>query len=138
MPQTTITTTRATTAPARRRNANLIPVVKSMRLTYVGSPDSGRVRWECWSATSLCGTWEFERVEDEQTSWFVTHAVIGYSLNVPYGTLSAARKSIRDGSTLRLLIVQASADAGSEQCPMSVRINAARALAQLAALVEAR
>jgi len=106
-------------------------VVKSMRATFIGGPDSGKTRQECWHATSIDGLWSYERVEDEGTTWYVTHNPSGYTGDQPYGTLTSARRATHSGAALVQMIQECTEIADNEQWPAHVRKDAERSLARL-------
>lgn len=135
MTQTTIAATTTTTAPRCRATAAMTPVFKKTRNTFIGGPDSGRTRRECWSATSADGTWLYERMEDEGTSWYVTYLPTGYCGDTPYGTLTSARRATHSGTALQRMINECAEVATNDRWPADCRADAK---CQMAALLASR
>ena len=71
---------------------------KIMRPTFVGGPDSGRTRKECWGATSTCGTWKYDREDAPGTPWTITHIPTGRTLAAT--SLLAARRWTGSGNAV--------------------------------------
>lgn len=75
------------------------PVTKTMYATFVGGPDSGKSRKECWEARTTDGRWLIERVEEPGTPWHVYQLVGGAAVRFAnsFSTLRKARISIASG-----------------------------------------
>lgn len=134
MTQTTITLTApaAFTRPARATTP-MTPVTKTMRTTFIGDPASGRTRRECWGAKSTDGVWQYERMEDEGTTWYVTHLPTGYCGDTPYGTLASARRATRSGTALQCMIDECAEIANNDRWPTDCRAYAERQMTALIA-----
>ena len=78
---------------------NLAPVTKTYFETFIGGPDSGRTRKECWRAVTRDGRWLIERIEDTGTPWVVVELVNGKAVREAgmFGTLRRARLAIAAG-----------------------------------------
>jgi hypothetical protein len=59
----------------------------------------GRTRRECWNATTLDGTWGFDRLELPGTPWEITYVPLRVTVGLA-GTLKSARQ-IAAGMTTR-------------------------------------
>lgn len=130
MTQTTITPA-AFIRPARRTTTPMTPVIKIKRTAFIGSPDSGRTRSECWGAKSTDDMWEYERIEDDGTSWYVTHLPTGYTCDQPYGSLTSARRATHDGTATQRMIDEFAEIANSDLWPADCRLAAERKILAL-------
>lgn len=126
------TTTTPWTAGAMNITS-LAPIIKTMRTTYIGGPDSGRTRNECWEARSTDGTWGFERIEDVGTSWRVTHLPSGYTCDTPYHSLTSARRAVQRGLTLRSMVKDCQETIRDSRLPEDMRQSAEAQLSVLLA-----
>lgn len=98
-------TTAPATTPAhhtRRPRTPMTPVIKTMRLTFVGGP-GGRTRKECWSAISTDGVWAYDRLEDVGTYWCIQHRPSRYCGQTLYRSLDAARAATHSGAALETM-----------------------------------
>jgi hypothetical protein len=132
MTQTTITTGFAPRS-SRSDRAPMTPVVRQTTITYIGGPSSGRTRRECWNATSEDGTWDYSRIEDDGTNWYVTHNPTGYQGDQPYLTLDSARRATCSGAALDQMIVECEQIVGNDRWPADCRADAETSLFQLRA-----
>lgn len=131
MTQTTTLAPRTIHHQTPRATRGMTPVTRSMRTTYIGGPDSGRTRKECWSATSTDGSWSYERLEDQGTTWSVTHLHTGCTCDVPYRSLNAARRATASGATLRDMRRERAEILASDRWPAECRREAEAEMAAL-------